>query len=491
MLVLVLGGFSVAVWRLQRANLYRQVDKEIDLRVGEVLGAMRRQNPRNGPPREPGFAPRELSGGGEIRDLSGQFREGEFPAPDEMRPRELRLPPPVEVLFSDTSADGFYFCAWRRNGTIFGIATNAPADLPRPEPGPSDQMPVPRMRGDFREAHVSTPPGEVILAGRSIAREQAELRAFGWRLAGIAGGILMAGLLGGWWLATKAIRPIEEISASAGRISEGNLSERISLADTDSELGRLADVLNSTFARLEGAFARQRQFTADASHELRTPVTVILSQAQMTLARERTGAEYRDSLAACQRAAQRMRRLIEALLQLARLDAGRETSKHERFDLAEVAAESAEMIAPMAATRGIIIQTDLSPAFCTGDAQQIAQVVTNLLTNAINYNRDGGEVRLSVAFENGRARLAVTDTGEGISEEDLPRIFERFYRVDKSRSNPQGRTGLGLAICRAIVEAHQGTLEAESRLGSGSSFTLQLPAVEKTVETTELEEVGA
>ena len=160
--------------------------------------------------------------------------------------------------------------------------------------------------------------------------------------------MLVLGLAGGWWVATRAIRPIEAISATAVKIAGGDLSQRINAADTDSELGRLAGVLNSTFARLEAAFAQQARFTSDASHELRTPVSVILSQTQTALSRERPAAEYREALEACQRAAQRMRNLTESLLELARLDAGQEPMKQERFDLLRVARECVEMVRPLA-----------------------------------------------------------------------------------------------------------------------------------------------
>ena len=150
--------------------------------------------------------------------------------------------------------------------------------------------------------------------------------------------MLLLGLAGGWWVATRAIRPIEAISATAVKIAGGDLSQRINAADTESELGRLAGVLNSTFARLEAAFAQQARFTSDASHELRTPVSVILSQTQTALSRERTSSEYREALEACQRAARRMRKLTESLLELARLDAGQEPMKRERFDLSRIVA---------------------------------------------------------------------------------------------------------------------------------------------------------
>ena len=250
------------------------------------------------------------------------------------------------------------------------------------------------------------------------------------------------------------------------------MSQRINVAEAESELGQLANVLNSTFARLESAFAQQRQFAADAAHELRTPVTVILTQTQTTLNRERDAAGYKQTLEACQRAAQRMRNLIESLLALARLDAGQESLKHLRFDLAKTVEDAVTLIKPLALERGVKIDTELEPLELSGDSERLAQVVTNLLANAIQYNQPEGNVHVTLKPENGLAVLSVTDSGKGISPEDLPRIFERFYRADKSRTGA-GNTGLGLAICKAIVTAHAGTIEVSSRKNFGTTFAVR------------------
>jgi signal transduction histidine kinase len=157
------------------------------------------------------------------------------------------------------------------------------------------------------------------------------------------------------------------------------------------------------------------------------------------------------------------------------LDAGQEPLKRERFDLARVARECVELVRPLAAERGIQIHSHVPPLECLGDAERIGQVVTNLLTNAIHFNRDQGEVRLAARTEGDLVLLTVADTGQGIPAEDVPHIFERFYRVDQSRSRVQGRSGLGLAICKAIVDAHGGSMEVSSQPGVGSTFTVKLP----------------
>ena len=345
---------------------------------------------------------------------------------------------------------------------------------PRAMPGPA-LPPEARTRGQMREAFRFLLRGQCLLVGRSLVPDLAAMRRLALWLTAAGATVLLLGLAGGWWVATRAIRPIDAISATAVRIADGDLSQRISAADTESELGRLAGVLNSTFARLEAAFAQQARFTSDASHELRTPVSVILTQTQTALSRERSSVEYREALEACQRAARRMKALTESLLELARLDAGHEPIKRERFDLLGVARDCVELLRPLAAERGIQIHCNVPPMECLGDAERIGQVVTNLLTNAIHFNRDQGEVRLSARAENGAVLLTVADTGQGIPAEDIPHLFERFYRVDKSRSRIQGRNGLGLAICKAIVDAHGGSIEVSSQAGVGSTFTVSLP----------------
>ncbi|HEX7654811.1 MAG TPA: ATP-binding protein, partial [Verrucomicrobiae bacterium] len=230
----------------------------------------------------------------------------------------------------------------------------------------------------------------------------------------------------------------------------------------------------STFARLETAFAQQKQFASDAAHELRTPVTVILTQTQMALSREREAAAYKQTVEACQRAAQRMRRLIETLLALARYDAGQEVMQRLQLDWAQVVADGAELVQPLAVEKQVQIQADLEQVTIQGDTDRLAQVVTNLLTNALQYNQPQGWVRLHLRQQDGMAILKVSNSGRGINEIDLPRVFERFYRADKSRTGA-ANAGLGLAICKAIVEGHGGTLEVTSQPDVETCFTVRLP----------------
>jgi signal transduction histidine kinase len=482
-LVAVLAGFGLTAFQLERGRVYRRVDDELQRRVG-ALASVLHQSPRNRRPEgPPGEGPFDGPPPGDqpLRENPPPERNDGPPGSASRGPREFHLQPQQAALFDGSNTNGFYYVVWRRDGQELARSSNAPAHIsmpirpPRPDAGGEGPHPQPpEMRGTFRESALFTPPGEIVLAGRSIAPELSDLRRTALMLSGVGAGILLLGLVGGWWLASRAIRPIDEISATAAKISAGDLSQRININETESELGRLAGVLNSTFARLDAAFAQQQQFTSDAAHELRTPVSVMLTQTQTALNRERSAAEYRDTLESCQRAAQRMRRLIESLLELARLDAGQQPMKRSRFDLAQTARDCVTLIHPLAEERHVKIFCDLPPLDCVGDPERLAQVITNLLTNAITYNKENGEVRISGEMKNGSVILIVRDTGTGISAENLPRVFDRFYRADQSRTS--GNTGLGLAISRAIVQAHGGEIEVSSQPDNGAVFTVRLPS---------------
>jgi signal transduction histidine kinase len=420
LLVCVLSGFGVTVYQLQRLHQLNQIDEELGRRVAALSGAVRGSSlpppfergpggpsfgPRaDGPPPDPG--PGGPSHGSGLRNEpspppSSRLQPG---PPDEgwggpFRSRERQLSSEAIGLFEAAGTNNFYLAAWSRDGTLLKRSTNAPNKLPRPEPLVADTRPHTRTRNADREAFHFTEFGDCILAGCSLTAYASAMHRFTGLLLAVGGVVLAFGLGGGWWLTGRAIRPIDQISAAASRISAGNLSERINVAEADNELGHLAGVLNSTFARLEAAFAQQRQFTADASHELRTPLAVIISEAQTALARERKAADYRETVEGCLSTAQQMRRLVESLLDLARFDAGQAAMKRDSFDLSQVARDCVDLVRPLAERRGIKIDCDLPALECPGDSERIAQVVTNLLTNAIEYNHDAGRIRISVQAE--------------------------------------------------------------------------------------------
>ncbi|MEY4917532.1 MAG: hypothetical protein RL616_1445 [Verrucomicrobiota bacterium] len=386
----------------------------------------------------------------------------------------VQFSPEINRLFQTKNTNGFYYVVWQRDrAEPLKKSKNAPGEITRPQPVERDTGTYIRSDDRGREAYRTTEQGDCALVGHIVTTELAAAGQFArWTIFGGIGVLLFA-LAGAWWLVTRALRPLEKISAAAQKISSGNLAQRISVAESEGELGKLAAVLNSTFARLEAAFAQQKQFTSDASHELRTPIAVLISEAQTTLARERSPEDYREALAASLDTAKKMARLTESLLELARLDAGQEMLRREKFFLHQLAEEGIKLVRPLADQRQIKLHSEFLPAEISGDATRLAQVITNLLTNAINYNREAGEIRVATRVENGMAVLLVADTGRGIAAKDLPRVFERFYRADKSRSG--GNAGLGLAISKAVVEAHGGTIEVLSVENSGTTFTVRLP----------------
>ena len=391
-----------------------------------------------------------------------------------------RTPPEPEkiaasmIRFQSSDPNGFYFAIWLlKDSGPFLVSSNAPDDLSRPRLATKDTGTHTRTRGDFRETFHATERGDCVLAGHPLTTENAAAVRFAvWLVLGSLA-VLGGGLGGASFIIARALRPVEKISAAARHIASGHLSERIAASETDSELGQLAGVLNSTFARLETAFAQQKRFTADAAHELRTPLAVLITEAQLMLARERSGAYYKESIAASLDTAQQMRKLSDSLLELSRFDAGQEKLEREKTDLAALARDCVKLVQPLADARRVRIHCDLPPASIEADPVRLRQVVTNLLTNAVRYNRDDGEIFVSTQTDGHFVLLAVADSGLGISAADLPRVFERFYRAEKSRTS--GGSGLGLAISQAIVAAHGGTIEVSSEAGRGSIFTVRLP----------------
>ncbi len=436
----LLAAFGVTAYEFERSRRLEAIDSELERLAVEFNVGNR--NP--GPPRPEGAPPK--AGG----------------------PRPI-----TELYTAEHAARGIYYALWSRNRSVRAVAANAPSELSRPAGRGL------RWNGTRREAFLEGNPGDVTLAGREVAGDLAALHRLGWRIAGGCVAAWGATLLIGSWLVGRALRPIRDIGEAATKIATGNLAQRINTRDADSELGELAAVLNATFARLEAAFAQQGRFTADAAHELRTPLTVIFTHVQNALGAGELAEEQREALEACQRAAQRMRQLIDSLLQLARLDAGEDAMASGPLDLAEVARECVDFVRPLAAERAITIQAELGAAPAAGDRSQLGQVLTNLLTNAVHHNREAGQIAVWTGTEAGRAVVRVADRGPGIPAEHVPHIFQRFYRVDQARTGSRGRTGLGLAIAKAIVDAHGGELSVRSGAEGGTVFTVQLPGASR------------
>jgi heavy metal sensor kinase len=455
--------------------------EESDFGPVSALVAINASHIPNGPrdvsePREQTSGTREKNGG---RDPSGPRdpnagrgpRPGEFPAPS------LGLPEEFLHLFEGEEDSRLYFVVWDREGKVLQKSDSA-VDIPFPglHVG-EDKLPVRvvRVRDSHREVvHVSSWDVNV-LVGRSMVKDLAAQHASGALLALAGLAVLAAGLVGGWWTSSRAIRPIASMTAAAESISAQRLSQRIDVQETDNELGQLATVLNRTFDRLQASFEQQTRFTADASHELRTPLSVILAHADLALSRERTPEEYRATLETCRSASRRMKALIEGLLTLARFDSDAAELQFTELNIESVIRDCIDLVRPLATERRITITADIKPVIMRGDRERLSQVIINLLTNAIRYNREDGKVQVSVDAEDGVAVIAVTDTGIGIPADELPRIFDRFYRVDKARSRAEGSSGLGLSISQTIVAFHGGTIVATSKPDVGTTMQVRLP----------------
>lgn len=399
------------------------------------------------------------------------------PPPRDHLEHALRLPNSLDERYADIETPP-YFIVWLRTGDVLKKHPET-AESPRPTwndaPLEGVRDPQPRQRGKIRETYVVGPEATQIIVGRSIERELGALSRLTWQLVGSGAGVFAVGLVGGWWLSGRAVQPIRAMSATAASIGAANLSRRIDTARIDDELGELATILNAMLDRIELAFEQQVRFTADASHELRTPLAIILSHAELALARQRTPEEYRAALEAALRSSRRMKLLVEELLTLARSDAGRLKMDSVEVDLHRVVEDAVTMLRPLAEEHQVRLIVRAGEARVPGDANRLSQVVTNLLTNAIMYNRPEGEVAVTTNADGAEAVLTVTDTGLGISQADLPHLFERFYRVDRARTRERGGSGLGLAICQGIVSAHGGTMTVTSQLNVGSTFTVRIP----------------
>ena len=292
--------------------------------------------------------------------------------------------------------------------------------------------------------------------------------------------VLLAGV-GGMFLANRTLQPVDHITDIAREIGEGDLSRRINIQSED-ELGRLASTLNRMIARLEEAFQKQRQFAADASHELRTPLAIIQAESSLALDKKRTQVEYRRSLELVSQEVSYMSDIIGKLLLLARQDAGSEPLNFQEVNVRDLFTELSSDLEALAQEKGVAFNLGpMDNLTVKGDRFKLRQLFLNILDNAIRYTASGGTVSSSLVRKNGSAFVSISDTGMGIPAEDLPFIFDRFYRVDKARSRTDGGMGLGLAIASSIAKLHGGDIEVESQVGKGSTFYISLPLSESPI----------
>lgn len=457
------------VWR----GLYDEFDQRliaVSLYLDVALRAMPpSQNRENLPP------PPRNDGGRPIPFRTQEQFLQQLKLPEELnlfqQPQPLYLPQPDLETFKP------YFLIFSNQGELLK-QENLPKGYSVLEVTDEDFTERPTLRTVFnnqRETYMRGPRNTRIVVGKSLVFLNSRMNIFGFRVFLTGAFFIAVGVFFSFAIASKMVRPLAQMSAAAELLSEKDLGKRLDIKHIDSELVGLAEVLNRLFSRLDASFTRQRQFTADASHELRTPLTVIRSVSELALSKVRTTLEYQETIEISLKAAERMTNLVNGLLALARLDSSNADFHLQQISLNDLVSESMGLFGAIALENQVELIADLQPVKIFGSHDGLSRMVDNLITNAITYNKPAGKVFITLACHDDKAVLEIKDTGVGISEEHLPFVFERFYRIDKARSRVLGGSGLGLAICKGVIEKHYGTIVAQSVLGEGTSFLIQLP----------------
>ena len=436
-------AFSLISWFAMRASLYGAIDDGLRDRADSLAVFLQ-----------------------EISLLPGNGMEEEL--------QEHALPAPGGNLFQVRDRTG----KWRfrsRPLKASGIPLEAPANLsaPRFENGVAEGRPV-RL---FSKTVVIGGAPYAIQVAAVTTEEMTALNSFRAMLLLAAPLLLITATIGGYWLSRRALAPVDQITQAAQRISLDNLDDRLRVPQTRDELQRLSQTLNEMLSRLQGSVRRMAQFTADASHELRTPIALIRTTAEVAVRRTRTAEEYRQALDEILQEAEQTSGVVESLMLLARADSGNIQLVRAPADLATILSASAEAGEKLARAAGVAFSALLPDSHFPvyADALALRRVLLILVDNAAKYTPPGGWIKIEAGCRDGCAVVSVADSGIGIARDDLPHIFDRFWRADKARSRDQGGAGLGLSIARSIVTGHGGTIDVESQPGKGSTFRLILP----------------
>ena len=407
------------------------------------------------------------------------------------RPGSASFPPDIDEVFRRF----FGFSPWQR---YFDMITPPGRQELRP---PSDAAKIPLSPQARENAQKGLPtfetvegPGRypvriltmpvveggrvvnLVQVGMSLEMTETTLRRFLLTMAALFPvGLLLAGG-GGWLLARRALRPVDRIAETARRISAEHLAARLEDTGADDELNRLVGTLNDMLERLDASFHQVRQFSADASHELQTPLTILKGEIEVALRSPRTADEYRAVLTSALEEIDRLTRLVDGLLLLARADAGVLRMDRRPVDLTKLVEDVCGQAKVLADARGVVLRPEgMEPLTISGDYDRLRRMLLNLVDNGLKYTPSGGRVGISLRREGPWAALRVADTGIGLSPAEQKKIFERFYRSPEAKSRGEGGAGLGLCIARSIVEAHGGKIRIESAPGQGSAFTVLLP----------------
>jgi len=338
------------------------------------------------------------------------------------------------------------------------------------EHSPEETFRVASWSGDNLEIHVA-------LQDDDVRRVLAHTRDI---LLLLAPGVLLIGIGGGWMLSGTALRPIGRIIEIANRVTVDNVKERIPERDVDDELGRLIQTLNRVADRLDSSIDRMKQFSWNVAHELQTPLTILRGEAELSLGRPQTAEESQELAATFLEETVRLSGIVDDLMTLAQADAGRVTLDFQPVRLDEMVEDLREDATILAGGKDLqveLVQND--PATVLGEAARLRRLFRSLISNAVRYTDTGGTIRLRSARDGPVVRVSVQDTGIGIPPESLGQIFDRFYRADPARSRDRGGSGLGLSLARWIAQAHGGSIDVQSQVGRGSTFTVSLPLAAK------------
>jgi heavy metal sensor kinase len=311
----------------------------------------------------------------------------------------------------------------------------------------------------------------------ALGELQEALDQFRWAVLVLVPCGILAAALGGYWISRRALAPVDRIASTARAITARDLGRRLDVPATGDELQRLTETLNAMLDRLEAAFRETTRFTADASHELRSPISVIRTSAEIALRRDRSVEEYREALAGILHESERTSVLVQDLLTLTRADAGVDALQRKPLDLRVLLEDMRDSLSTLCAQASLDLHIELpdQPVPTSGDSAALGRLVRILMDNAVKYTPAPGRVSLSLKTTPDGAVVEVADTGIGIGADDLPKVFNRFYRADKARTHDSGGAGLGLSIARWIAEQHGASIAIESESGHGCRVRVQLP----------------
>jgi heavy metal sensor kinase len=462
-LALVLAGFSATLYLLADNYLYRQAGERLESNVNMLIAAA--EVGPDGVEWEPGersLALDEVWNNGPVRwavtDGEGRWLDGSRQVVDG---RWIADPPPLPTVHQETPQDllwqGQHWRVLERR--LEADSTKKPTEPPSQE-GQGHKYPL-----------------VVLTVGVSLQPLQGTLRNLGMALAGVSAGIWLLACIMGRWFCRRALSPVRRMATAARGMDAAHLCERLPGADTGDELADLSNAFNDLLDRLQESFERQRRFTGDASHQLRTPLTAMLGQTDVALRRERSPEEYQRAFASVRDQVLHLREMVEMLLFLARTESEAKLPDRETIDLADWMSAHLEARAdhPWAEDVHLACAAD-GPLYVEVQTPLLSQLVDNLLDNACKYSAPGTPVIVRLRREEGAVVLAVEDAGCGIAEQELTRIFEPFYRAPDARRAGTAGVGLGLAIANRIAIAFGGTMSVDSEPGRGSRFTLRLPA---------------